>query len=109
MMLKLSTEKPILYNDKSNGWARYRIDFEDIDLKHDYALGWISPKYPTVEFVDHLDRIKDWRLGWVREILQEDTREIQRFRVRLYRKGLKDEDLFLLEERKFGVDELEFV
>jgi hypothetical protein len=99
-MLQLSTEKPLIYQDDNRGYARYRVEFSDLDRNQHYVLGWVSPRYPKCEAQEHLDRIKDWHKGWVREIYQENVSVTQAFIVRLYRKGLKD-DMELLEEQNY--------
>ena len=100
-MLKLTTEKPLLYNDSNQGYARYRIDFEDVNPKEKYVLGWVSPRYPKCEVREHLDRIENWQDGWVREIYQENVGITQPFTVRLYLKGLKPDEVTLLEESNY--------
>jgi hypothetical protein len=100
-MLKLSVGSPTVGSDGSCGYSRYRIDFENVDKSDRYALGWISPLYPTVEFIEYLERIKGWWTGWNREVWQDNVRDIQPFKVRLYRIGLKDDDLGLIEEQQY--------
>lgn len=98
--LKLSIGHPTVMEDGIAGWARYRIDFVNVDVIDKYAMGWISPRYPTIETMDYLDRIKGWWTGWNREIMQEDAYEIVPFKVKLYRLGLNDE-LGLLDSAEY--------
>lgn len=98
--LKLKIGSPTASEDGIAGWARYRIDFEDMDLADKYILGWISPRYPEIEVYEVLERIKGWWTGWNREVWQEDVYEIQPFIVKLYRVGLQ-EDLGLLDEQHY--------
>lgn len=104
-MLKLSLGLPTVLPDGIAGYARYRIDFENVDPNDRYALGWVSPRYPDCEVIDYLERIKGWWTGWNREIWQEDIHAVIPFKVRLYRVGLKD-DLGLLEEQEYESLEL---
>ena len=101
-MLRLSNPRGTTAGDGRSGYARYRIDFENIDLNDKFVLAWVSPRYPELEFREYLDRIKGWWTGWNREIWQEDITEIQPFKWRLYRLGLKDEDCILLEEATYA-------
>lgn len=105
-MLKLSLGAPTVGSDGTCGYMRYRIDFENVNKSDRYAMGWISPRYPACESIEYLDRIKGWWTGWNREIWQDDVREIQAFKVKLYRVGLKDDDLGLIEESSYR--EVEF-
>jgi hypothetical protein len=86
--------------DEIAGYARYRIDFEDMDLDDKYALGWASPRYPECEAYENLEKIKGWWTGWNREIWQEDIHEVVPFKVSLYRIGLKGE-LGLLDSAEY--------
>lgn len=99
-MLKLSVEAPLVYHDNGTGYARYRIDFENINLLDKYVLGWISPRYSKLESFEYLDRMLDWDKGWVREIYQTNVSITLAFKVRLYRRGLKN-DMELLEEQNY--------
>lgn len=99
-MLKLSLGSPTVGEDNIAGYARYRLDFENYNPLEKYALGWVSPRYPTCEAIEYLDRIKGWWTGWNREIFQEDVYEVIGFKVRLYKIGLKGE-LGLIEEKQF--------
>lgn len=83
------------------GYARYRIDFDDMDTNDRYVLGWVSPRYPECEVYENLEKIKGWWTGWNREVWQEDVYAIQAFRVNLYRVGLKEE-LGLLDSAEYG-------
>lgn len=98
--LKLSIGAPTVLEDGIAGWARYRIDFVNVDVLDKYALGWVSPRYPDVETYDRLENIKGWWTGWNREIMQEDAYLVLPFKVKLYRLGLKDE-LALLDEQEY--------
>ncbi len=109
-MLKLSIEKPTKVSDHgAHGWARYRIDFED--LKDDwYVLGWVLPflnhRGHEMEAREFLFNTEGWKQGIVKEVLQDDLFEVQRFKIKLYRAGLIPEDdepdVTLLEEREYG-------
>lgn len=89
--LKLSLGAPTMSPDGIAGYARYRIDFQDIDQDDKYVLGWISPRYPDCEVYENLELIKGWWTGWNREVWQEDINAIVPFKVKLYRVGLKQE------------------
>lgn len=109
-MLKLSIEKPTKTTDTGRGWARYRIDFEDLTGDF-YVLGWVIPWTTKtgheIEVREFLYAMGGWRQGIVKEIPQDDLFEIQRFKVRLYRAGLipenEEPEVTLLEEQQFGV------
>ena len=98
--LKLSIGDPTTAEGGMIGYARYRLDFEDVNIQDKYAMGWISPQYPMCEAIEYLERIKGWWTGWNREVRQEDTRIIIPFKVRLYLIGLREE-LGLLDEQTY--------
>src|SRR5258706_4252188 len=109
-MLKLSLENRLKQSERgSHGYARYRIDFEDLKDEY-YVLGWVIPWTPKMghelEVREFLYNTEGWKEGVVKEIYQDDLFLIQRFKVRLYRAGLipenEEPDVILLEEKEFG-------
>lgn len=83
LTLSLGEAKPSA--DGIAGWQTYSIEFSDeLDILDKYALAWISPRYPTVESMDHLDNIKGWWNGVHKQIFQEDITRSIPFKVRLY-------------------------
>lgn len=110
-MLKLSIENPIKISDYgSHGWARYRIDFENLKDKEYYVLGWVLPmlnhRGHEMESREFLFAMDGWKQGLVKEVFQDDLWLVQRFKVRLYRAGLIPEndepEVTLLEEQEYG-------
>ena len=108
-MLKLSIEKPLKYTDGRKGYARYRIDFENLNPNEKYVLGWTSPKFPNYEARQFLYNCSGWENGIVYEVYQDSVDDFQNFRVQLYRAGLIEEnnepEVELLEEATFGTQQ----